>query len=144
MSKRIVVKVGSGVLSGGGEGLSGATLRRLAGEIAKHKENPELAGAGDREILKAAIRSINYSAAPDPQAAAAAPAQVSQYLPVYAANAAAEVKLEIEYLVDLALREGIAKANHVALKSSPFVLDAFHDALAGKLYPELQRRKLLP
>lgn len=35
MGKRVVVKVGSGVLSGGGEGLSGATLRRLAGEIAK-------------------------------------------------------------------------------------------------------------
>src|SRR3989344_4074482 len=34
MGRRIVVKVGSGVLSGGGEGLSGATLRRLAAEIA--------------------------------------------------------------------------------------------------------------
>ena len=44
MAKRIVVKVGSGVLSGGGEGLSGATLRRLAGEIAK-------ARAGGDEII---------------------------------------------------------------------------------------------
>jgi glutamate 5-kinase len=35
MGQRVVVKVGSGVLSGGGEGLSGATLRRLAAEIAK-------------------------------------------------------------------------------------------------------------
>ena len=34
MTKRIVVKVGSGVLSGGGEGLHAATLRRLACEIA--------------------------------------------------------------------------------------------------------------
>ncbi|PIR18851.1 MAG: glutamate 5-kinase [Elusimicrobia bacterium CG11_big_fil_rev_8_21_14_0_20_64_6] len=35
MGKRIVVKVGSGVLASGGERLSGATLRRLAGEIAQ-------------------------------------------------------------------------------------------------------------
>lgn len=35
MSKRIVVKVGSGVLSGGGEGLSVATLKRLAADVAK-------------------------------------------------------------------------------------------------------------
>lgn len=44
MGKRVVVKVGSGVLSGGGEGLSAATLRRLAGEIAQ-------ARAGGDEII---------------------------------------------------------------------------------------------
>lgn len=35
MVQRIVVKVGSGVLSGGGEGLHAATVRRLAAEIAR-------------------------------------------------------------------------------------------------------------
>jgi glutamate 5-kinase len=35
MGKRVIVKVGSGVLSGGGDGLHRATLRRLAAEIAK-------------------------------------------------------------------------------------------------------------
>ncbi len=45
MGKRVVVKVGSGVLSGGGEGLHGATLRRLAGEIAKARAN------GDEIVL---------------------------------------------------------------------------------------------
>ena len=45
MGKRIVVKVGSGVLSGGGEGLDGAVLRRLAGEIAKAR------AAGDEIVL---------------------------------------------------------------------------------------------
>ena len=35
MTKRIVVKVGSGVLSGGGEGLSVSVLKRLAMDIAK-------------------------------------------------------------------------------------------------------------
>ncbi len=44
MGKRIVVKVGSGVLSGGGEGLHAATLRRLATEIAA-------ARAGGAEVV---------------------------------------------------------------------------------------------
>ena len=35
MGQRVVVKVGSGVLSGGGAGLSPVTLRRLAKEVAK-------------------------------------------------------------------------------------------------------------
>ncbi len=45
MGQRVVVKVGSGVLSGGGEGLSAATLRRLAAEIAKARS------AGDEIVL---------------------------------------------------------------------------------------------
>ena len=45
MGKRVVVKVGSGVLSGGGDGLHAATLRRLAVEIAKARAN------GDEVVL---------------------------------------------------------------------------------------------
>lgn len=41
---RVVVKVGSGVLSGGGAGLDGATVRRLAGEVAA-------ARAAGREVI---------------------------------------------------------------------------------------------
>ena len=45
MGKRIVVKVGSGVLSNGGEGLHAGTMKRLAGEIAKARAN------GDEVVL---------------------------------------------------------------------------------------------
>jgi glutamate 5-kinase len=45
MGKRVVVKVGSGVLSGGGEGLHAPTLRRLAAEIAKAR------ASGDEIVL---------------------------------------------------------------------------------------------
>lgn len=38
MAKRVVVKVGSGVLSGGGEGLSTATLERLAADVAAARD----------------------------------------------------------------------------------------------------------
>ena len=55
----------------------------------------------------------------------------------------AEAKLEIEYLVDMALHHGIDKAVEKAKASGPFVLDAFHDALTGKLYDEMRRRGML-
>ena len=45
MGKRIVVMVGSGVLSNGGEGLHAGTMKRLAGEIAKARAN------GDEVVL---------------------------------------------------------------------------------------------
>jgi hypothetical protein len=115
-------------------------MSRLKEEILKHKENPELQGTGDREIVRMALRSVSDAPAP---AVPASSSTQSPYLPSYAESASPAAKLEIEYLVDLALREGIAKANATASKSSPFILDAFHDALSGKLYPELQRRKLV-
>ena len=64
-------------------------------------------------------------------------------LPQYAESAPAETKLEVEYLLDVAFHQGIVKATSEAMKSNPFVLDAFHDALVGKLYPELQKRGIL-
>ena len=43
----------------------------------------------------------------------------------------------------MAFMDGILKAANEAKKSNPFVLDAFHDALTGKLYDEFKRRGLL-
>jgi hypothetical protein len=43
----------------------------------------------------------------------------------------------------MAFKDGILKASSEAAKASPFVLDAFHDALAGKLYEELKKRGVL-
>ena len=71
------------------------------------------------------------------------PGQAASPLPAYAQNAPAEIKLEIEYLPDLAFQKGIATAMKESAKSPYFVQDAFHDALAGKLYPELQKRGVL-
>ncbi len=68
---------------------------------------------------------------------------ISSPLPQYAQDAPAETKLEIEYLIDLAIHQGLTKANAQARTSSPFVVDAFHDALVGKLYPEFERRGLI-
>lgn len=116
-----------------------ADMKRLAEEIQKHRENPERRGLGGQEVVKRSIQSIITPPPPPP-----APQQTQGgALPAYAADAPAESKLEIEYLIDLAFQHGLDKANAEAMKSSPFVMDAFHDALAAKLYPELQRRGIL-
>lgn len=115
-----------------------ADLDRLAGEVLKHKESPEMRGASGQELIKRALTTM----APPPVPAAAG-AAVSGYIPDYAAGASPASRAEIEHLVEMALKDGIAKAQSEAAKSNPFVLDAFHDALSGKLYPELQKRKIV-
>ena len=45
MARRVVVKLGSGVLSGGSTGLDGVVIRRLAGEVAKAR------AAGDEVVV---------------------------------------------------------------------------------------------
>jgi len=45
--------------------------------------------------------------------------------------------------MDVALKQGLEKALAEARKSPYFVQDALHDALAGRLYPELQKRGIV-
>lgn len=116
-----------------------ADIKRLSQEIQKHREMPENRILGGQELVKKSIQSM----APVPTPPAPPAQQSGGTLPDYAEEAPAESKLEIEYLVDVALHHGIDKANAQAMKSSPFIMDAFHDAMAAKLYPELQRRGIL-
>ena len=117
-----------------------ADIKALAAEVKRHRERPEAQTMSEKELLKQAIRSL-----PPVAVSAGSPSEpVSKSpLPAYAQSASPETKLEIEYLIDVAFHQGFAKANALARKSPPFVLDAFHDALAGKLYPEFQRRGIL-
>jgi len=118
-----------------------ADIKILAQEVARQREAPENVVLGEKELLKQAIKSMPP---PSPaQGQQVPPPPRKSPIPDYAQNAPAEVKLEIEYLLDLAFHHGIAKAVAEAKKSPAFVLDAFHDALAGKLYPEMQKRGIL-
>jgi hypothetical protein len=119
-----------------------ADIKRLALEVQRHQERPEMRGASGQEVLKQSIRSMVQSTPTDTSGQASAPA-IDSPLPAYAQSAPAETKLEIEYLIDMAFHHGIEKANAEAKKSSPFVLDTFHDALVDKLYPEFQKRGIL-
>jgi len=118
-------------------------MQRLAAEIRQNREHPEFHNASERALIKESIKAFpvlpgNQAAVPTPP-----PAPSRDPLPAYADAASPEVKLEIEYLIDTALRQGIGKALNESKKSPYFVQDAFHDALAGKLYPELQRRGIV-
>ncbi len=112
-------------------------MRRLAKEVLEHREKLEHKNFKDEELLKQSIARVI------PLNKDEAPPKPFTPLPAYADDAPPEVKLEIEYLLDIALHHGLQKANAAARKSSDFVIDAFHDALAGKLYPEMKRRGLL-
>ena len=101
-------------------------------------------------MVKEAIRAFPQfdraatNGVPTPQASDAANQQFANSpLPAYAQSAPPEVRLEIEYLLDIALQKGIGPALTESAKSPYFVQDAFHDALAGRLYPELQKRGVL-
>ncbi len=114
-------------------------IERISQGIEKYRELPGGESGGGQELVKKSIQSV-VSAAPPP--AAPAPKQ-SGALPDYASSAPPASKTEIEYLVSMALNQGLDKANAEAAKSSPFVMDAFHDALAAKLYPELKKRGII-
>ena len=108
-----------------------ADIKQLIVEIRKHEEHPETRSLTGPELLKKSIQSMTLAQPAKPNEPSSSP------LPQYAQTAPAETKLEVEYLLDVAFHHGIAKAASEAKKSNPFVLDAFHDALVGKLYPEL-------
>jgi hypothetical protein len=133
-----------------------ADLRTLSAEIKSGREKTSVVNYSERELVKEAIRAFpgvergpSHIPPPGPAAQAAsstAPTSASAAaspLPDYAQSAPPEVKLEIEYLLDVALEHGIGKALSESQKSPYYVQDAFHDALAGKLYPELQRRGIV-
>jgi|SRR6185437_9413403 len=124
-------------------------MKTLAAEINRSQELKDVKNAEGIDAVKEAIKAFPRFEASTAAAngAVSAPAAVhddtSSPLPAYAQSAAPEVKLEIEYLLDVALHKGIGTALAESEKSPYFVQDAFHDALAGRIYPELQKRGLL-
>lgn len=119
-------------------------MKILAAEIHHTQEMKDVKNAEGLDAVKEAIRAFpqfdhgSNNGVPMPAAS-----QSDGPLPAYTQTAAPEVKLEIEYLLDIALRKGIGPALTESAKSPYFVQDAFHDALAGKLYPELQKRGVI-
>ena len=106
-------------------------MHQLAAEIQRNREHPEFRNAGERALIKESLRAFpqpDPASQPDPSLQDLASRSP---LPAYVDSASPEVKLEIEYLLDVALKHGISKALAESQKSPYFVQDAFHDALAG-------------
>ncbi|OGY96524.1 MAG: hypothetical protein A2122_01275 [Candidatus Liptonbacteria bacterium GWB1_49_6] len=117
-------------------------IQRLASEIRSGRERPESRNMSERELIKQSLGRLVPNI-PASQPSDSPKASSTGPLPAYAKGASADTKLEIEHLLDIAFHKGIEHANAEAKKSTPFVVDAFHDALVGKIYPELEKRGLL-
>lgn len=111
-------------------------IARLSEEIGKRRESPELKG---RELVRESLRSFT----PPPPAGPAKPAPQQSVLPSYMQGEPPETKLQVEELLELSLHKGITQGLKEARKAGPYVLDAYHDALVDKLYPELQKRGIV-
>ncbi len=123
-----------------------ADIKALAAEVSRHREAPEAKSLSEKDLLKKAIQALPSSLAL-PQVAAPLPQKGAPkktgLLPSYLSDVSPEIRLEVEYLLDIAYHGGISKAVSEAKKSPDFIQDAFHDVLVSKLYPELKKRGIL-
>ena len=124
-------------------------MKTLAAEIHHKQEMKDTKNAEGLDAVREAIRAFPQlkHEQPDGNGVPIAPADGQSFsnspLPAYAQSAPPEIRLEIEYLLDIALHKGISAALSESTKSPYFVQDAFHDALSGRLYPEMQKRGLI-
>ena len=122
-----------------GTGPLEADMDRIAGDIEKYRQAPETKDFSQEQLLKKAVHELTEHPMPTGQGSTSAANDDSDY----AKGASAGAKLEVDHYLSMAFKDGILKAANEAKKSNPFVLDAFHDALTGKLYDEFKRRGLL-
>lgn len=119
-------------------------IARLAQEVQRSRETSGRQHLPEKERVRHSLErvmpSLTLRQAPS---APAGNGEASPLLPSYTRDVPPETKLEIEHLLDLALHKGLAAADKAALRATPFVLDAFHDALTETLYPELKKRGIV-
>lgn len=123
-----------------------AEMEKISKEVAERKKSPEAEGVSEKELIKEALRPIieeqpSSSSAPAP--AVAPPPSSGSVLPQYLQNSSAEIKSQVEKMVNAVFQQGLEKTVKEVKKQSAFFIDAFHDSLADKLYEELKRRKMI-
>lgn len=115
-------------------------LKRLASDVQEITKSPEWKGESGKDAVHQALRPLVRPQGDDVKGDQT---QKGQTTPNYLKDAPADVKEKVEELVNLVFKEGIEKATKRARQDSPFVLDAFHDALADKVYQELKKRNII-
>lgn len=119
-----------------------------AGErVREYKESPSFREAPEREVVK---KSFQPQVAPPPSPGVSQAAQdqdvqdSSSFLPDYFLGGDEDgMKEAVLRLAETALHGDLEKSLKDARKLSPYLEDAFHDALVDKLVPEMQRRGLI-
>ena len=117
-----------------------ADIERLSKEIGEKKNLIEYKKITEKELIKQTLQPMIKSNQPIQSASSTAQSPI---FPNYLADASNEIKFQIKELVDSLFHQGIEKVVKRAQRASPFVLDAFHDALTDKLHEELKKRKLI-
>lgn len=119
--------------------LPSADVAKIAEAAKLHAETPEGKEMKGEDLAKKAIQTAAAVTSPTaPQSG-----RSLNVLTDYAAAAPEEVKQKIESLLQIAANKGLSVATEEAKKSSPFILDSFHDALATKLYPYLKEKGII-
>lgn len=113
-------------------------------KIGKHLESRSSVESADLQTAENIRESIKAVSVPVTQAEVP-PAQESDLdvLPDYADKYSEEAKNKIENLLQLAADKGLDAANSQAENEPPYILDAFHDALAEKLLPYLKQKGII-
>jgi hypothetical protein len=127
-------------------------IERVAGALSEARKAPDVSGLPDREQVLRSIQAIARESAP----ATAAPAVSTNdpadqkpsgttVTPGYLddSEAGMNAKTEVESLVRMTLRQGLGKGLAAARGRSPFIEDAYHDALVDCLLPELKKRGMI-
>lgn len=119
-----------------------ADIAKVMEKAAEHAASPEGKEMKGEDLIRRSIASVT--------GAAVVPTPMSEKdnladnpLTDYALTAPKEIKEKIEELLQVAASNGMVEATEKAKKASPFVLDAFHDALTAKLYPFLKDKGLV-
>jgi hypothetical protein len=136
-------------------GVVEAEIAQLSKEIAEKRKILETQkgvfeeAGGDKELVRVAMAEKIFPTQPavtqttqsavTPTPPPKRPAQDASYLD----SLDQETVQSVNMLVDKAFSGGIEAAVSKAKGMSPFVLDAFHDALTDKLYEEMKSRKLV-
>lgn len=114
-------------------------IERLSREVKEIVKSPEWESRSAKEAVQQVLRPLVYAQGKKDEKGAAA----ETGLPAYVQEAPENVKIKIEHLLSLVFKHGLEKAAAKARQDSPFVLDAFHDALVDKFYEELKKRQII-
>ena len=114
-------------------------IERLAKEVQELRSRMPQTTPG-RDLVKSALGARII---PQPAPTAPVTHQSSPLLPTYLQQESPEIQLRVEELLDMVFHKGIDATINEAKKYGPFILDALHDSLTGKIYEELKTRKLI-
>lgn len=127
-------------------------LQRLHVEMNVQRKEGAPASAMERTVVKQSLERLAESVPmPHPAQTTAQPSVITAQstgtspLPSYLAKGdqPEQIKQEVSRLVNLVFSDSISTAIAESKRHSPFVQDAFHDALVDKLMPELKRRGMI-